>query len=40
MLSDNGTEFKNKMFEQLSKELWARVQTLYPTISSSLRMAG
>ena len=22
MLSDNGTEFKNKMFEQISKELW------------------
>ena len=37
MLSDNGTEFKNKMFEQISKELKLRVPTLYFTISPSLK---
>ena len=33
MLSDNGTEFKNKIFEQVAKELGIRVQALYSTLS-------
>ena len=37
MLSDNGTEFKNKMFEQISKELGYGVQALYSTIPPSLK---
>ena len=29
ILSDNGTEFKNKLFEQIFKELWSGVQIVY-----------
>ena len=37
VLSDNGTEFKNKMFEQIAKRTWIGVQALYSTSSPSLK---
>ena len=37
MLSDNSTKFKNKMFETNIQGTWIRVQTLYSTISPSLK---
>ena len=37
MLSDNGTEFKNKMFEQMSKELGLEYKLYTPLFSSSLK---
>ena len=37
MLSDNATEFKNKMFEQIAKELGLEYQALYSTLPPSLK---
>ena len=37
MLSDNGTNFKNKMFEQMSKELGLEYKLYTPPIPPSLK---
>ena len=37
ILSDNGTEFKNKIFEQVAKELGSCVQTLYSSLPPSIK---
>ena len=37
ILSDNGTEFKNRIFEQVAKELGVEYITLYSPISSSIQ---
>ena len=37
MLSDNGTNFKNKMFEQIAEETWIGVQALYSTLPPSFK---
>ena len=39
MLSDNGTEFKNKMFEQIAKELGLEYK-LYTHHTTQPQMAG
>ena len=36
ILSDNGTEFKNKIFEQVAKELCIVHKLYTPPISSSI----
>ena len=37
MLSDNGTEFKNKVFEQVAKELGLEYKLYTPPYSSSIQ---
>ena len=37
ILSDNGTEFKNKLFEQIAKEFDVEYKALHPSLSSSIK---
>ena len=37
ILSDNGTEFKNKIFEQVAKELGVEYKLLYSPLPSSIQ---
>ena len=39
MLNENGTKFKNKVFEQVAQELGLEYKALYSAISSSIQMA-
>ena len=41
ILSDNGTEFKNKLMEEVSKELGVGIQNLFTTLQASIKwMSG